>query len=125
MTPRRVATVMNEFSTGPGRTDMCLGIPLQVDSVVSATAVLGNSGDASGESRLVDTSLLDQTPAAGDWLLVHVNVAIRTMSAEEASQLGDALLAVAAAASGQPFEHLLGDLINREPELPAHLRETK
>lgn len=104
---------------------MCLGIPLQVDSVVSATAVLGNSGDASGESRLVDTSLLDQTPAAGDWLLVHVNVAIRTMSAEEASQLGDALLAVAAAASGQPFEHLLGDLINREPELPAHLRETK
>lgn len=104
---------------------MCLGVPIQVASVVSTTAVLGNSRDGSAAPRLVDTSLLDKTPATGDWLLVHVNVAIRSMSAQEAGQVGDALLAVAAAASGQPFEHLLGDLVNREPQLPAHLQATK
>ena len=39
-----------------------------------------------------------------------------------ADRLGDALRAVSAAAAGQPFEHLLADLIEREPELPEHLR---
>jgi hydrogenase expression/formation protein HypC len=56
---------------------------------------------------------------------VHVNVAIRALDALEARQIADALLAVTAAASGQPFEHLLADLIEREPELPAHLRSDK
>jgi hydrogenase expression/formation protein HypC len=47
------------------------------------------------------------------------------LDALEARQIADALLAVTAAASGQPFEHLLADLIEREPELPAHLRSDK
>jgi hydrogenase expression/formation protein HypC len=101
---------------------MCLGIPLQVESLVSPTAAVGSGIEATAQPRLVDTSLLDRVPVVGDWLLVHVNVAIRALSAEEARAIGDALLAVSAAASGQPFEHLLGDLLDREPELPAHLR---
>ena len=39
-----------------------------------------------------------------------------------AQQVRDALLALDAAMSGQPFEHLFADLIGREPELPEFLR---
>jgi len=99
---------------------MCLGVPLQVQTVLSSGAVM--CGEAGQPLRTVDTSLLDGPPRFGDWLLVHVNVAIRALDALEARQIADALLAVTAAASGQPFEHLLADLIDREPELPAHLR---
>jgi hydrogenase expression/formation protein HypC len=70
----------------------------------------------------IQTLLLDQTPAVGDWVLVHIDTAIRAIDAEEARQIVDALAAVQAASHGDPFEHLLADLINREPELPEHLR---
>ncbi|NCF20927.1 MAG: HypC/HybG/HupF family hydrogenase formation chaperone [Haliea sp.] len=99
---------------------MCLGVPLQVHSLLASDAALcGVSGE---QPRAVDTSLLDGLPRVGDWLLVHVNIAVRALSGLEAQQIGDALLAVNAAASGQPFEHLLADLIDREPQLPDHLR---
>jgi len=45
------------------------------------------------------------------------------IDAEEARLVRDALRAVAAAAEGAPFEHLLSDLIEREPVLPAHLQQ--
>lgn len=99
---------------------MCLGVPLQVRSVLASGAAL--CGTAGERPRAVDTSLLDNLPGVGDWLLVHVNIAVRALSGPEARQIGDALQAVSAAASGQPFEHLLADLIEREPQLPAHLR---
>lgn len=99
---------------------MCLGVPLQVQALLASGAALCT---AAGEpSRAVDTSLLDGLPRVGDWLLVHVNIAVRALSALEARQISDALLAVEAAAAGQPFEHLLADLIEREPQLPDHLR---
>lgn len=79
-------------------------------------------GEPGQSLRAVDTSLLDDPLQFGDWLLVHVNVAIRPLDALEARQIGDALQAVTAAASGQPFEHLIADLIDREPQLPDHLR---
>lgn len=101
---------------------MCIGIPMRIESTVSTRAVVAGDPQTPASGRLIDTSLLEQAPAVGDWLLVHVNVAIRSMSAGEAKQVGDALQAVTAAAAGLPFEHLLGDLIDREPELPAHLR---
>ena len=101
---------------------MCLGLPLQVRSLLPSGAALC-AGDGSGTAlRAVDTSLLDGAPAEGDWLLVHVNIAVRGLDALEARQIADALLAVEAAAAGQPFELLLQDLIEREPELPPHLR---
>jgi hydrogenase expression/formation protein HypC len=70
----------------------------------------------------VDVSLLEGVPAPGDWLLVHVGIAIRGLEPEEAGQIADALRAVDAAARGEPFEHLIADLIDREPQLPPHLR---
>ena len=98
---------------------MCLGVPLQVDHIDEAGAALCRDGET---LRRVEASLLDAKPVAGDWLLVHVDIAIRTLDAAEARQIADALSAVTAAAAGQPFEHLIADLVDREPELPPHLR---
>lgn len=102
---------------------MCLGVPLQVRAVSSpATADCAPAGDHS-ETRSVNTGLLEQPPRPGDWLLVHVDVAIRPLDPDEARQISDALSAVTLAAAGEPFEHLIADLVDREPELPAHLRQ--
>lgn len=101
---------------------MCLGVPLQVQSVPSWGVALCGPAENGGDQRWVETSLLEQAPRPGDWLLVHVNIAIRAIEALEAGQISNALLAVTRAATGDPFEYLLADLIDREPQLPAHLR---
>ena len=100
---------------------MCLGVPLQVHSYRTPGLALCAAAEQPLELRPVETSLLEQAPRPGDWLLVHINIAIRALEPEEAGQINDVLLAVTAAAAGQPFEHLLADLINREPALPPHL----
>ena len=96
---------------------------MQVRSILPSGAVRCSTRDNSRELHTVEASLLDNPPRAGDWLLVHVDVAVRALDAGEAQQIGDALQAVAAAAAGEPFEHLIADLVDREPELPAHLRK--
>ena len=101
---------------------MCLGIPLRISEVVSDNLALCESGES---TRQVNTGLLDAPPRVGEWLLVHVDIAIRSLAELEARQVRDALEAVTAAAASQPFEHLLGDLIDREPELPEHLRPSE
>lgn len=101
---------------------MCIGIPLQVVSLLPSGAALCAASGVNSPTQTVETSLLEQPPRPGDWLLVHVDVAIRSLEAAEANQITDALQAVVAAAAGEPFEHLLADLIDREPELPAHLQ---
>ena len=101
---------------------MCLGVPMQVQSILPSGAALCAERHHGHERRAVEASLLDHPPRAGDWLLVHVDVAIRALDTEEAQQIGDALQAVVAAAAGEPFEHLIADLIEREPELPPHLK---
>jgi len=53
---------------------------------------------------------------------VHIDTAVRVLDAEEADQIDRALQGLAAAMNGQAFDHLFQDLIDREPELPAHLR---
>ncbi len=102
---------------------MCLGVPMRVIDILPSGATHCRPLGESQALHLVESSLLDVPPAVGDWLLVHVDVAVRALDPVEARQIGDALEAVAAAASGQPFEHLLADLIDREPQLPPHLRE--
>jgi hydrogenase expression/formation protein HypC len=96
---------------------------MQVRSVLPSGAARCSTRDSGRELHTVEASLLDNPPRAGDWLLVHVDVAVRALDADEAQQIGDALEAVAAAAAGAPFEHLIADLIDREPELPAHLKD--
>lgn len=95
---------------------------MQVQSLLAGGAVRC-AGYGAGEPALdVEAALLDSPPRVGDWLLVHVGVAVRALSELEARQISDALEAVTAAAAGRPFEHLLADLIDREPELPPHLQ---
>lgn len=96
---------------------MCMGIPMQVVVAGQGWADC-RDGD---ELRRIDTLLLD-TPKPGDWVLVHVASAISSLRPEDARAIRDALLAVQCAAAGQPFEHLFADLIEREPQLPPHLR---
>ncbi len=102
---------------------MCLGIPMQVQSLLPSGAALCHTAGGERSGLAVEASLLDIPPTPGDWLLVHIDVAIRALDALEAKQIGDALRAVAASAAGEPFEHLLADLIDREPQLPPHLRQ--
>ena len=101
---------------------MCIGTPLQVQSVPSWGVALCKPANADEVSQRVETSLLEHPPRPDDWVLVHANIAIRALEAGEARQIGDALLAVTRAAAGEPFEYLLADLIDREPQLPEHLR---
>ena len=101
---------------------MCLGVPMRVTDVLPSGAVQCRPYGTEQAQHTVEASLLDRPPARDDWLLVHVDVAVRALDPTEARQIGDALAAVAAAAAGQPFEHLLADLIDREPQLPPHLR---
>jgi hydrogenase expression/formation protein HypC len=96
---------------------MCLGVPMQVVAAGPGWADCRN-GDA---LRRIDTLLLDDV-VPGDWVLVHVSSAVRAIDESEAVLIRGALLAVARAAAGESFEHLLADLIDREPELPPHLR---
>jgi len=101
---------------------MCIGIPVQVQSTPSWGIALCKSAQADAISQRVETSLLERPPRPGDWLLAHANIAIRPLESDEAQRIGDALLAVTRAAAGESFEYLLADLIDREPQLPAHLR---
>lgn len=98
---------------------MCLGIPMRIIEAGEFTAVCA----AAGERRRV--SLLATGPlVAGDWVLVHIDRAVRRLDEDEARRIGDALAGLAAAIDGRAFDHLFADLIDREPQLPAHLRRS-
>lgn len=96
---------------------MCLGIPMQVVETGDGWAVCHGRG----ETRRVNTLLLG-AHGLGDWVLVHLENAIRVLDTTEAAQITDALEALDAAMNGQSFDHLFADLIDREPQLPEALR---
>jgi hydrogenase expression/formation protein HypC len=98
---------------------MCVGLPLRIITVDGLTAQAAPL--KGGRAETIDLALVGAC-APGDHLLTHLGVAIRPLDADEARLIADALEAVTLAARGQTFEHLLADLIDREPELPAHLR---
>jgi len=76
-----------------------------------------------GERLSVDIRLLD-APAQGDWLLVFHGVARETLSEQRARDIASALDALDAALAGETdLDHHFADLVNREPQLPEHLRK--
>lgn len=97
---------------------MCIGVPMRVVEVFEGQALC----EVDGELRRVSTLILGEPVGPGDHVLVHAETAVSKLTAEDARLVGDALRAVLAATEGRPFEHLIEDLIDREPELPAHLR---
>ena len=64
---------------------MCLGIPAQVTAIDEGHADLVEV-DMAGVRRMINVGVLDdgQSPAVGDWLLVHMGFALAIISAEEA-----------------------------------------
>lgn len=98
---------------------MCLGIPMQV---VSCEGTRAQCTDGV-ETLLVDTSLVGEQ-AEGTWLLVFLGAAREVLEPERAAQMKNALSAVAAVMSGgaADLDSLFADLVEREPQLPEHLR---
>lgn len=96
---------------------MCLGIPMRVIEVGDGWAVC----EGRGERRHVGTLLLE-SHGLNDWVLVHLDHAMRVMDETEAQQIGDAIEALDAALRGHDFDHLFADLVGREPELPQALQ---
>jgi hydrogenase expression/formation protein HypC len=74
-----------------------------------------------GRHERVDLRLVGPV-APGDWALVFLGTARELMEPEQARQVLDALRALDAASRGESLDHLFADLIDREPQLPAHLR---
>ena len=97
---------------------MCRGLPRTVVGGDDLSALC----EWHGETRRVSTLLVGKQ-APGARLLVHLDSAIRVLDDAEAEAISLALDGLAAAAEGRPFEHLFADLMDREPELPAHLRK--
>jgi hydrogenase expression/formation protein HypC len=108
---------------------MCLGIPMRVERAGEGRAdCVGRHGQGA-----IDTTLIGDVEP-GDWLLTWLGAARSRLDAAEAARIElalDALVAAqraaAAGAAAQPFDAALffPDLIGREPELPAHLKEAR
>lgn len=97
---------------------MCIGVPMQVVEVGIGFAMC----EYAGETRRIDTQLVGDQPI-GTWLLTFLNGAREVITEEDAKKISDALTALDMALSGSTdFEHLFADLIDREPQLPEHLR---
>lgn len=99
---------------------MCLGLPMTIISGDSLHAICERNGQNASVSML-----LVGAQDRGTRVLVHLGAAVRVLEMEEAKAIDDALDGLAAALSGESFEHYFADLIDRSPELPAFLRDEK
>lgn len=97
---------------------MCIGMPMQVISSETGFATC----DANGEQRRVNTLFVGDQPS-GTWLLVFLDSARQVLSELEAKQISDGLAALNAVMQGEEnVDHLFPDLVDREPQLPDHLK---
>lgn len=106
---------------------MCLGVPMRIVECegTSAICVPYDEEDTRESRRRVELALLGVSGLEpGALVLVHVNTAIRTLDDEEARLVAGALAGLAAANLGLPVDDFFADLVDREPELPEHLRGT-
>lgn len=99
---------------------MCLAIPMQVLEASPGLALC----EFDGERRQINTLLVgDQIP--GTWLLVFLDQAREVITPEEANKVRDALRALDAVTRGDTdVEHLLTDLVDREPRRPDHVQRS-
>jgi len=92
---------------------------------MQVVAVDGIVAECEGRGRRerIDVALVG-TVAVGEWLLAHQGRAVRTMSDVEAAATGAALDALEAALAGdRDLDAYFADLVDREPQLPPHLRK--
>lgn len=98
---------------------MCVGIPMQV------TVLEGDSAwcEGRGQRLRVDTRLIG-APSLGDWVLVFHGVAREALDAGRAAGISAGLDALEAALRGETdLDRHFADLVDREPQLPEHLRK--
>jgi hydrogenase expression/formation protein HypC len=97
---------------------MCIGLPMRVIESGEFYALC----ERRGETHRIDTRLIGPQPA-GTWLLVFLDAAREVLSPERAAEIDDALqiLEIAMAGGALPAG-MFDDLLNREPQLPEHLR---
>ncbi|HFD31414.1 MAG TPA: HypC/HybG/HupF family hydrogenase formation chaperone [Gammaproteobacteria bacterium] len=97
---------------------MCIGIPMQVVEMRGTYALC----EADGKQELVDMILVGEQ-AKDTWILNFLGGAREVLTPEYAEQVRLALTAMEDIAGGNnQIDHLFSDLLNREPELPAHLQ---
>ena len=100
---------------------MCIGIPMQVVDPGAKTALCEGRD---GRQRL-NCMLVGEQPAS-TWVLAFQGMAVRVLSADEARETNAALDALAAVLAGESeVDANFADLVDREPQLPAHLREPR
>ena len=97
---------------------MCLGIPMEVVSADGNVAVCrGRHGVVRVDATLV------APVAAGEWLLTWLGSARSKLDAAEAGRIDRALDALEAVERGEvDLAKYFPDLVDREPQLPEHLR---
>jgi hydrogenase expression/formation protein HypC len=98
---------------------MCLGIPMQIVAVTGQVATCrGRFG-----TQQIDVMLVEPV-APGDWLLTWLGAARGRLDAAEAARIDSALDALDAIERGDGIDvaAFFPDLVDREPQLPEHLR---
>ncbi len=97
---------------------MCLGIPVRVISNSPGYAIC----DRDGEEVTIDMKLVGEQPA-GTWVLCFLDAAREVIDEQKAMEISDALRAITVTFNGSSdVDHLFPDLVDREPQLPEHLR---
>jgi hydrogenase expression/formation protein HypC len=96
---------------------MCLGLPMTIVETDGISALC----EFRGEQRRVSMLLLSNPPV-GSRVLVYIDTAIRLLDEEEARLIADAIEGLDAALNGEDCDRFFADLIDREPQLPEHLR---
>ncbi len=65
---------------------MCLGIPGQVIGMIAGYGDQLALVDVHGAPRKVNIGMLDEPPAPGQWVLIHMGLAVDRLSAEAAEE---------------------------------------
>jgi hydrogenase assembly chaperone HypC/HupF len=95
---------------------------MKVISISPGYALCQRSDDATGTLVSVDMKLIGEQPS-GTWVLTFLDAAREVLTEEKASEISNALKAVEQALyGGGDIDHLFSDLVNRQPELPDHLK---
>lgn len=101
---------------------MCVGIPMRVVTADGLSAAC----EGMGQRETVDLSLVGEQ-REGTWVLVFLGAAREVLTCQQAQQITDALQGLQLALSGanhSAIDAMFSDLIDREPQLPEHLRDT-
>lgn len=65
---------------------MCLGIPGRVVEIVDGYADQLALVDVEGVQRNINIGMLDEPPAAGDWILIHMGFALELIDQSQADE---------------------------------------